>query len=132
MCEAVGFSKIHIFPFSPRRGTPAADMPEQVPAEVKNRRVVELQRLADRLRDRYHAGLRGRRLRVLVEGRLPDRPDVVAGTACRYAVVELPERTHSGLVLARSTLVDVEAGEVVDGRLRGSYVERLSPAAGLC
>lgn len=132
MCEAVGFSKIHIFPFSPRRGTPAAAMPQQVPAEVKQRRVDELQRLADRLRDRYYASLRGQRLRVLVEGRLPDRPGVVAGTACRYAVVELPEQTPSGLVLARSTLVDVEAGEVVDGRIRGTFADRLSPSSGLC
>ncbi len=31
VAREVGFSKIHIFPFSPRRGTPAAEMPDQVP-----------------------------------------------------------------------------------------------------
>ncbi|MFM2094715.1 MAG: Threonylcarbamoyladenosine tRNA methylthiotransferase MtaB, partial [Planctomycetota bacterium] len=32
--RAAGFSKLHLFPFSPRRGTPAAEMPDQVLAEV--------------------------------------------------------------------------------------------------
>ncbi len=32
----IGFSKIHQFPFSPRRGTPAAEMPDQVPPAGKN------------------------------------------------------------------------------------------------
>jgi threonylcarbamoyladenosine tRNA methylthiotransferase MtaB len=132
MCETVGFSKIHVFPFSPRRGTPAAAMSVQVAADVKNRRVDELQQLADSLRNRYYAGLRGRRLQVLVEGRLPDRPDVVAGTACRYAVVELQEQTPTGSTLARSMLVDVEAGEVVAGRIRGTVPNRLSAESGLC
>ena len=40
--RAVGFSKIHIFPFSPRRGTPAATMPNQVPKHVQQERSREL------------------------------------------------------------------------------------------
>jgi hypothetical protein len=71
-------------------------------------------------------------LQVLVEGRLPDRPDVVAGTACRYAVVELPERTATGESLARSTLVDAIAGEVVAGRIRGAAADRLFAGMPLC
>ncbi len=38
VCRAAGFSKIHVFPFSPRAGTPAATFGEQVPAEVKEAR----------------------------------------------------------------------------------------------
>ena len=37
VAEEVGFSKIHIFPFSPRRGTPAADMADQVAPAGKGR-----------------------------------------------------------------------------------------------
>ena len=40
----VGFSKIHIFPFSRRRGTPAADMTDQVEPAVKAERVRRLAR----------------------------------------------------------------------------------------
>jgi threonylcarbamoyladenosine tRNA methylthiotransferase MtaB len=34
----IGYANIHVFRFSPRRGTPAAALPNQVPAEVKRRR----------------------------------------------------------------------------------------------
>jgi threonylcarbamoyladenosine tRNA methylthiotransferase MtaB len=87
-CREVGFSKIHIFPFSPRRGTPAAEMPEQVPAAVKQERVRELARVETELRNKYYQGLLGRKLRVLVE--MPAGGGTYLGTSCRYATVELP------------------------------------------
>ena len=49
--RAVGFSKIHIFPFSPRRGTPAAEMPNQVPKHVQQERSRELAAVEAELRD---------------------------------------------------------------------------------
>lgn len=115
LCDDVGFSKIHVFPFSPRKSTPAATMPGQVSPEVKAHRVGRLQTLADEWRDRYYRSLAGMRLRVVVEGTLTDRPTVAAGTACRYAQVELAG--GAGNLPARSTLVDVVAGDVVGGRI---------------
>ena len=41
-CETAGYVKVHVFPFSARRGTPAATMPGQVPAAVKKERVARL------------------------------------------------------------------------------------------
>ena len=90
----VGFSKIHIFPFSPRRGTPAAEMPDQVPKHVQQERSRELAAVEAELRDAYYRSLIGRRLRVLVETRT--RSERCAGgrafgcgTSCRYATVEV-------------------------------------------
>ena len=51
--EEIGFSKVHVFRFSPREGTPAARMPEQVPPPVKHQRAKVLIELADRLRQEY-------------------------------------------------------------------------------
>jgi threonylcarbamoyladenosine tRNA methylthiotransferase MtaB len=106
VCRQVGFSKIHIFPFSARRGTPAATMAGQLSKELKQQRVHELAVVEASLRDAYFATLRGMRLRVLVESPLnreatntppPLRertgggmsPARVVGTSCRYAPVEL-------------------------------------------
>lgn len=118
LCDDVGFSKIHIFPFSARKGTPAATMLGQISPEVKAARVARLQSQADGWRDRYYRSLAGMRLRMLVEGTLTDRPTVAAGTACRYAQVELSGSECD--LPARSTLVDVVAGEVVGGRIVGT------------
>lgn len=89
VCDEVGFSKIHIFPFSPRPGTDAATMPDQVHPEVKKQRTARLRELEGRLRRRYLERLVGRRLDVMVEGRI-ETPGLVQGTSCRFAQVELP------------------------------------------
>jgi len=84
-----GFSKIHIFPFSPRKGTPAAEMAERVPPEVKNERCQRLAELEHELRTQYYQSLIGRRLTVLIEGQGEIAPGIWAGTSCRYAPVEI-------------------------------------------
>jgi len=48
--EKVGFSHLHIFPYSPRRGTKAADMPDQISHTVKKERCQELARLAETMK----------------------------------------------------------------------------------
>ncbi|MGE0756102.1 MAG: tRNA (N(6)-L-threonylcarbamoyladenosine(37)-C(2))-methylthiotransferase MtaB [Pirellulaceae bacterium] len=106
----VGFSKVHIFPFSPRRGTPAAEMAEQVPGTVRAQRVRALAELEHQLRQQYFSQLLGRPLQVLVESRAADRPGRWTGTACRYVPVELaaPDECEGRLltVLPRQCVTD--------------------------
>jgi threonylcarbamoyladenosine tRNA methylthiotransferase MtaB len=89
VCEEVGFSKIHVFRYSPRRGTPAAEMADQIPEPVKIRRAAEMAELERNLAERYYRSLIGRELQVLIESPLSDRPGWAYGTSCRYAPVEL-------------------------------------------
>jgi threonylcarbamoyladenosine tRNA methylthiotransferase MtaB len=88
--EQVGFCKLHIFPFSPRRGTPAAEMPQQIPKQVKQDRARRLAQLEEKLARRYGESLLGRRLQVMVESPLADRPGWAYGTSCRYMQVVVP------------------------------------------
>jgi threonylcarbamoyladenosine tRNA methylthiotransferase MtaB len=118
VCEEVGFSKIHIFPFSPRRGTPAAEMPQQVPADVKAERCRRLAELETVLRQRYYAGLVGRRLAVLIEG-AADAPSQATdganliGTSCRYAPVTVPSGAAQIGDLATVTATRLDGEHVV-------------------
>jgi threonylcarbamoyladenosine tRNA methylthiotransferase MtaB len=89
VCRQVGFSRIHIFPFSARRGTPAATMAGQVMPEVKSERGKRLAELEASLKRDYFAGLVGVPLRVLVE-EISNQAGLVRGTTCRYAPLELP------------------------------------------
>ncbi len=61
------FSKIHIFPFSARQGTPAASLPGAVTTSVQKQRTHELMRIERMLRADYFHSLLGRKLQVLVE-----------------------------------------------------------------
>ena len=96
-CQAareVGFSKIHVFRFSPRQGTEAADMPNRVPQRIHQRRAADLAKLAARLTGQYLRELCGKRLQVLAEGVLPESQGILAGTADRYVTVEFPGRAE--------------------------------------
>jgi threonylcarbamoyladenosine tRNA methylthiotransferase MtaB len=138
--EEVGFSKLHVFRFSPRRGTAAADMPDQVAEATKQRRAAELTKLGETLRRRYFESLAGRKLQVLVETPAEDcrrhlqRPLIsdgsrrvpcgsqcgfLWGTSGRYAPVEL---AGSRDLIGR--LVTVTAGPVVEGRIQAAALHR--------
>lgn len=112
--EEIGFCKLHIFPFSPRRGTPAAAMSDQVSEGIKADRVARLTELERTLRDRFYRSLVGRQLQVLFEAPPRDRPEIGIGTSCRQAVVEVPN--GRGL---RGKLLPVKVTEFWEGRLRG-------------
>lgn len=65
--KEIGFSRMHIFRFSPRPGTPAATMPNQVSGRVKSRRSKELHKIAEQLSKEFHTAMIGKSYRVLVE-----------------------------------------------------------------
>jgi threonylcarbamoyladenosine tRNA methylthiotransferase MtaB len=109
----VGFSKIHMFPFSARRGTPAAEMPNQISKLVKHERGQELARIEVELQAAYFASLAGMQLRVLAESPIDGSHERVVGTSCRYTPVELPAYTADF-----GEFVDVVAGPAVAGRIQ--------------
>jgi len=84
------FGHVHIFPFSARRGTRAAALPDQVDPAVRRRRCTELQTLAVHLRRDTLARQVGRRFPVLVEGRC--RSEDPAGYWFGYTPNFLPVR----------------------------------------
>jgi threonylcarbamoyladenosine tRNA methylthiotransferase MtaB len=104
-----GFSKVHIFPFSARRGTPAAEMPDRIPGPVRTERIQRLAAVEGELREAYFRSLIGRRLRVLVESGSRATAGHAVGTSCRYAPVELP----GGAVVGQ--LLHAVAREVIPG-----------------
>ncbi len=109
--EEIGFSKIHIFRFSPREGTAAATMPDRVPGDVQRRRAERLAEIEKRLRASFFQSLLGRRLQVLIESQSPHSPRRLLGTSARYAPVELPPEAGSP-----GDLVDVIAEQVAEGQ----------------
>jgi threonylcarbamoyladenosine tRNA methylthiotransferase MtaB len=66
LVEEAGLTFLHVFPYSPRPGTPAARMP-QVPAPVRRERAARLREAGEERRRRFFAAQVGRRVRGLVE-----------------------------------------------------------------
>ncbi len=92
MAEYCSFSKIHVFPYSQREGTPAADRVDQVSSDIKANRARCLRNLSSRLRSKERNRRRGTSELVLVE---------TAGKATTesYFEVEAPANSTPGTLV---------------------------------
>lgn len=88
----VQFSKVHVFPYSRRSGTVAADMAEQVPGDVKKERVRRLLALSKELETEYMKKFIGKTLPVLME---VNRTDYSLGHTSNYLLVKVPGEYQS-------------------------------------
>lgn len=71
LCDFLRQAKIEragVFPFSPEEGTPAAEMPDQVPEDVANRRAEWLVDIQSRVMDEFNEQRLGSVMEVLCEG----------------------------------------------------------------
>ncbi|PQP85278.1 tRNA (N(6)-L-threonylcarbamoyladenosine(37)-C(2))-methylthiotransferase MtaB [Paenibacillus sp. PCH8] len=73
LMRRIGFSEMHVFPYSKRTGTPAARMEDQVHEEVKNARVHELIELSEQMQLDYAKQFVGEILEVIPEGEAKGR-----------------------------------------------------------
>ena len=116
LVEEVGFASAFSFKYSPRPGTPAADMEEQVSDAVRHERLLRLQRAIDRQQAAFNARCLGRSFEVLFErvGRYPGQlvgrspylqtvqvggervPDVAIGDIARVTVTQLSPNSLFG------------------------------------
>ena len=70
--ENCGFSKMHIFPYSKRKGTPAEKMPNQIPETVKQRRCAQLAELDHKQQQKFLERFVGSAVEVLFEQTVED------------------------------------------------------------
>lgn len=66
-CKEIGFSKIHVFPYSDRNGTVASLMKDKIPGNVKKDRVHRLMSLSEQLENEYFDNFIDKNVEVLIE-----------------------------------------------------------------
>ena len=102
----MGFALVHIFPYSERRGTAAASLPDPVPVEERRRRAARLAAVTGALAGRFYREQVGTVQPVLIEKkRLPDR---IFGYTPNYAPVTIfcPEDRRGEILTVRITAAD--------------------------
>jgi tRNA-2-methylthio-N6-dimethylallyladenosine synthase len=106
LADEVGFAGAYSFMYSPRPGTPAADMKNQVPQEERAERLQRLQAAITRGQRAFNAAFAGRELDVLLEkpGKLPGQ--LVGRSPYLQAVQVMAPRSAVGQVV-RVTITEV-------------------------
>ncbi len=120
LIDDVGFDNSFSFIFSPRPGTPAANLQDDTPHEVKLARLQQVQRTIDANMKRISVGLQNSVQRVLVEGvSKRDSTELMGRTECNRVVNFAGPADHSRLV---GQLVDVRITEARTYSLRGEVL----------
>ena len=113
----VGFDHSFSFIYSPRPGTPAANLPDDVPMEVKRTRLALLQqRVAQQAAD-ISARMVGSRQQVLVDGVSKKDAQQVSGRTANNRVVNF-----DGSAALIGQFVDVRITEALPNSLRGTRI----------
>jgi tRNA-2-methylthio-N6-dimethylallyladenosine synthase len=114
--EEVGFDGAFTFVYSPRAGTEAATLPDQVPEEVKRDRIERLIELCQRVAHERNRARVGAVEEVLVEGPSRTDPMVLRGRTRRNTTVNFDGAGEPG------GLVDVRIDDATSTTLRGTRV----------
>lgn len=71
-CKKIGFMQMHIFKYSVRKGTKAAEMKNQISPKIKEIRSRKMLALSKEMNESFYNSFKGRNVRVLVEEKLSD------------------------------------------------------------
>ena len=85
--QQIGFARIHVFEYSKREGTPAADMPNQISDKIKTDRGKQMRQLAATLQSNFYKLQMGKTLPVLFETKTSQ--DKWQGHTTNYCPVEI-------------------------------------------
>jgi tRNA-2-methylthio-N6-dimethylallyladenosine synthase len=127
LVEDVGFDNSFSFIFSKRPGTPAANLDDDTPHEVKLARLQRLQALIDLNTRKTSAAMVGTVQRILVEGPSKKGHGELAGRTENNRVVNFAPGEPGETLIGQ--LVDVRITESLDYSLRGDLVASLESIA---
>ncbi len=127
LIEDVGFDRSFSFIYSPRPGTPAANLPDDVPAAVKKARLARLQLRINEMAAQISEAMVGSVQRVLVE-----RPSTKDGAQMAGRTENNRVVNFSGDAALIGTFVNVRISEALPNSLRGELVSDRDADAACC
>lgn len=117
-CEEIGFLWMHVFKYSPRKGTPAANFKDQVDPAVKEERSKLMTSLAVKSREKEFEKYIGRTMKVLLEKPLEGTNDMEGLTSNYIPVAVAIENEKSGEII--NVILTAQEGE----RMRGKIIKQ--------
>jgi threonylcarbamoyladenosine tRNA methylthiotransferase MtaB len=120
--EEMAFARAHVFKYSARPGTAAAEMPHQVPCAEKKRRSEAMLELARKSSQRFHRKFLGRRKEVLWETRYRDEEQTWSGLTDNY--IRVMARSERDLA---NTITSTKLVSLVEGGMRGEVKTQPHP-----
>ncbi|RBP68919.1 threonylcarbamoyladenosine tRNA methylthiotransferase MtaB [Alkalibaculum bacchi] len=116
--DQIGFSKLHVFKYSKRQGTPASKMDNQIPESIKEERSKEIIQLSDKLEKRYYKQFLGKKMTVLIEQSSKEDYNIYQGHTTNYILVKI--QSNKNMI---NQTIPVEIKEIRTGFVNGIHKE---------
>ena len=120
----VGFESAYTYIYSPREGTPAAKMTDNVPDDVKKDRLRRLNAVVNEFSGKSLLPYKGEIVEVLVEGESKKNPEVLAGYTRRSKLVNFKAPKTAIGKIVKVKITDTKSwsldGEMIEEGLIGS------------
>jgi threonylcarbamoyladenosine tRNA methylthiotransferase MtaB len=115
LIEKLPVTYLHVFPFSPRPGTPAEKYPKKVPAKIIKARCERMRRLGDEKKKSFYNKFAGKTLRVLIEGKRDNTTGLLKGITSNYIPVHVAGEDNLFNTLVQVTFEKITKNNMVFG-----------------
>jgi len=118
LIEELPVSYLHVFPFSARPGTAAAELPDRVQPDALKARCDRMRRLGQKKRMNFYRKFIGEKMPVLIEAKRDAASGLLKGISSNY----VPVFIDAGDEL-KNTIIDVKIERLEGNRLFGNYID---------
>jgi threonylcarbamoyladenosine tRNA methylthiotransferase MtaB len=115
LIEKLPVTYLHVFPFSPRPGTPADNYPQKVPAKSIKARCEKMRRLGDEKKKAFYKTFTGKTVRVLIEGKRDNATGLLKGVTSNYIPVHVHGEDTLFNTLVQVTIEKIKKNQTVFG-----------------
>ena len=117
LIEKLPVTYLHVFPFSPRPGTPADKYPQQVPAKIIKARCKRMRQLGDEKKKAFYEKYTGETVQILIEGKRDNTTGWLKGITSNYIPVQIAGEDNLFNTLVQVTIEKITTNNTVFGVL---------------
>ncbi len=117
--KEIGFSGIHVFKFSPRKGTPAAQFNDQISSNIKNQRSEKMIELGNELMNKYRNKYINSKVSVLFEDDFDKSQNLYSGLTENY--IKVVAKGHEQI---KGKIMTVKVNSIKEDYLLGEVIKK--------
>jgi threonylcarbamoyladenosine tRNA methylthiotransferase MtaB len=115
LIEALPITYLHVFPFSPRKGTPAYGFPHQIPHAVVKARCSTLRTLGRAKKKSFYRSHIGKEAQILIEGMRDEATGLLKGLTSNYIPVMIEGDNHLKNTLTKARIIRMQGEAAMFG-----------------
>jgi threonylcarbamoyladenosine tRNA methylthiotransferase MtaB len=117
LIEALPITYLHVFPFSPRKGTPAYGFADQIPHSIVKTRCSALRALGKTKKKCFYRSLIGKEVEILIEGVRDEATGWLKGMTSNYVPVMVEGKNHLRNTLTKARIIRMQGEAAMFGNI---------------